>query len=125
MVINMLSKNDILGVIITYNPDSSVINNINSIINQVSELLIIDNGSDAPGTLLGNCSREFLRCFATADLIIAKGQGNYETLCNEPRNIFFLFKIKCQVIARHIGHPVGTQVLLKSNEIQPENRSIH
>ena len=86
---------------------------------------IIDNGSDAPGTLLGDCSREFLRCFATADLIIAKGQGNYETLCNEPRNIFFLFKIKCPVIARHIGHQVGTQVLLKSNEIQPENRGIH
>lgn len=42
----MLSKNDVLGVMITYNPDLSVISNINSIIDQVSDVLIIDNGSD-------------------------------------------------------------------------------
>ena len=42
----MLSKNDILGVMITYNPDSSVVKNINSLINQVSDILIIDNGSN-------------------------------------------------------------------------------
>jgi len=84
---------------------------------------VIDNGSDAPGTLLDDCSREFRRRFAAADLIIAKGQGNYETLCDEPQKIFFLFKIKCPVIARHIGQPVGTQVLSKSKVIQPEGRN--
>ncbi len=75
---------------------------------------IIDNGSDAPGTLFDDCSQEFRRRFSEADLILAKGQGNFETLSDEPNNIFFLFRVKCQVIATHIGQPVGTQVLLRS-----------
>jgi len=72
---------------------------------------IIDNGSDAPGTLLEQCSAEFVRRFNQADLIVAKGQGNFETLSDEPRNIFFLFKVKCPVIANHTGLPLGTHVL--------------
>ena len=84
---------------------------------------IIDNGSDAPGTVLNDCNPEFVRRFAAADLIIAKGQGNYETLSDEPRNIFFLFKVKCPVIATHLGQPLGTQILLKSDAIPPENGS--
>jgi hypothetical protein len=72
---------------------------------------IIDNGSDAPGTLLEQCSAEFVRRFNEADLIIAKGQGNFETLNDEPRNIFFLFKVKCPVIADHTGLVLGTHVL--------------
>jgi hypothetical protein len=54
----------------------------------------------------------FRRRFEAADLIIAKGQGNYETLSDVPADIFFLFKVKCPVIAEHVGQPVGTQVLL-------------
>lgn len=75
---------------------------------------VIDNGSDAPGTILSDCSPEFQRQFAKADLIIAKGQGNFETLSNEPVNLFFLFKVKCSVIADHIKQPAGTQVLTQS-----------
>ena len=72
---------------------------------------VIDNGSDAPGTVLSDCSEAFRRRFAEADLIIAKGQGNFETLSDEPANIFFLFKVKCPVIAGHVGLPLGTHVL--------------
>jgi len=75
---------------------------------------VIDNGSDAPGTVLADCSREFRRRFAATDLIVAKGQGNYETLSEEPHDIFFLFAVKCDVAARHAGLPRGTQVLLRS-----------
>jgi len=78
---------------------------------------IIDNGSDAPGTVLSDCSPEFVERFEAADLIVAKGQGNFETLSKEPRNIFFLFKVKCPVFAIHIGQPVGTQVLIHALEI--------
>jgi len=70
----------------------------------------IDNGSDAPGTILADCSEGFRRRFATADMIVAKGQGNFETLSDETANIFFLFKAKCPVIADHVGLPVGTHV---------------
>lgn len=75
---------------------------------------IIDNGSDAPGTLLDDCSPEFRRRFAEADLIIAKGQGNFETLNDQPGNLFFLFKVKCSLVAHHVQQPLGTQVLAQS-----------
>jgi len=51
---------------------------------------IIDNGSDAPGTLLDDCSSTFRERFEKADLIIAKGQGNYESLSGHPAPLFFL-----------------------------------
>ncbi|MBO0351950.1 DUF89 family protein [Phormidium pseudopriestleyi FRX01] len=75
---------------------------------------VIDNGSDAPGTLLTDCNQELRDRFATADLIIAKGQGNFESLCDEPGNIFFLFKVKCLVIANLVNQPTGTQMLVYS-----------
>lgn len=75
---------------------------------------VIDNGSDAPGTILSDCSPEFRRRFADAGLIIAKGQGNFETLSGEAGNIFFLFKVKCAVIADLIQQPLGMQVLAQS-----------
>jgi uncharacterized protein with ATP-grasp and redox domains len=74
---------------------------------------VIDNGSDAPGTILEDCSEDFLRRFAHADLVIAKGQGNFETLSDEPGDIYFLFKAKCPVIADHVGLPVGTHVVMR------------
>jgi uncharacterized protein with ATP-grasp and redox domains len=75
---------------------------------------IIDNGSDAPGTLLDDCSQEFRRRFTEADLILAKGQGNFETLSDEPSHIFFMFKVKCAVVAAHAGVPTGAHVLARS-----------
>jgi uncharacterized protein with ATP-grasp and redox domains len=72
---------------------------------------IIENGSDAPGTILSDCSQEFRERFLRADLIIAKGQGNYETLSQAPGRIFFVLKVKCPVIARDIGCEVGAVVV--------------
>lgn len=72
---------------------------------------VFDNGSDAPGTLLEDCSESFRACFEQADMIIAKGQGNYETLSEVTKNVFFLFIVKCPIIAAHAGAPVGTLVV--------------
>jgi uncharacterized protein with ATP-grasp and redox domains len=74
---------------------------------------VIDNGSDAPGTLLEDCSPDFQRRFAEADLILSKGQGNFETLAGKPGNFFFLFRIKCPVTAEMVGRPVGTHVMTR------------
>lgn len=79
-------------------------------LDQIAE--IIDNGSDAPGTVLEDCSSEFRAVFENADLIISKGQGNFETLDSSDRNIFFLLKIKCPVVAARTGIEVGTMALL-------------
>ena len=72
---------------------------------------VIDNGSDAPGTILASCSKEFRQRFDKADLILAKGQGNYETLSNVDNKIFFLLKAKCPVIARDIGCDIGSLIV--------------
>ncbi len=73
---------------------------------------VIDNGSDAPGTVLSDCNAAFLERFRTADLVISKGQGNFETLSAAPRDICFLFKVKCPVVAAKAGLPLGSQALL-------------
>lgn len=75
---------------------------------------IIDSGSDAPGTLLTDCSDAFRFAFERADLIISKGQGNYETLADSRRPIYFLLRVKCPIIARDLQCPVGTAVLRRS-----------
>jgi len=76
---------------------------------------LVSNGSDAPGTILDDCSLAFQSCYRNADLVIAKGQGNYETLSNDEKNIFFLFKIKCQTVASHTGFKQGTNVLTRAS----------
>lgn len=79
-------------------------------VNEIAE--IISSGCDAPGTILKLCSDEFHKTFNKADMIISKGQGNYETLSNTGRPIFFLLKVKCPVIARHIDIPVESIILI-------------
>jgi uncharacterized protein with ATP-grasp and redox domains len=73
---------------------------------------IISNGSDAPGTFLDDCSKEFKDIFFNADLIISKGQGNFETLYGETKHpIFFLFKIKCPPVAKELNCRVEDLIL--------------
>ena len=75
---------------------------------------VIDNGSDAPGTVLEETSDSFNAAFKSADMVIAKGMGNYETLCEAPRRVYFLFKAKCPMVAKNSGVCVDNQVLTKT-----------
>jgi len=72
---------------------------------------IISSGCPAPGTILPYCSAEFLQIFRAADMVISKGQGNYEGLSDADREIFFLLRAKCTVIAREVGGTIGDFVL--------------
>jgi uncharacterized protein with ATP-grasp and redox domains len=81
------------------------------------------NGSDAPGTLLARVSGDFLHEFNSADLIIAKGQGNYESLSSSDQKIFFLTQIKCPVIASDLQRPVGDWVITESRAAIHSGRS--
>jgi uncharacterized protein with ATP-grasp and redox domains len=73
---------------------------------------VIDNGSDGIGTLLESCSPEFLDAYRSADLIISKGQANYETLAGTgDKRIFYLFKVKCPVVASALQRGNGDIVL--------------
>lgn len=72
---------------------------------------IVSTGSDAPGTILDDCSEEFRRLYNDAELVIAKGQANYETLSEAGPKVFCLLQTKCPVIARDVGVPVKSIVL--------------
>jgi damage-control phosphatase, subfamily I len=76
---------------------------------------VIDNGNDGIGTLLEACSSPFLDAYRSADLIISKGQANFETLMQtEDNRIFFLFKVKCPVVARVVGCENGDIVIMNN-----------
>lgn len=81
--------------------DAIVEDAVDSGLDKVAE--IISSGSTAPGTILGLCNEDFLERFDKADLVISKGQGNYEGLSGVDRSIFFLLRAKCPVIANDIG----------------------
>jgi len=70
--------------------------------------------SDTPGTILERCDPEFVDIYRSADMIISKGQGNYETLSEAAGNIFFLLLAKCPVIAADLGVGIGDAVLLSA-----------
>lgn len=72
---------------------------------------IVSSGCDAPGTLIKRCSSSFLSLLEKSTFTISKGQGNFEGLANEKYNIFFLLKVKCKLIADHIGVSNGDIVL--------------
>ncbi len=73
---------------------------------------IVSSGSRAPGAVLSECYPEFVAHLRRADMIISKGQGNFEALSDQRLPIFFLFVAKCPVIARDASCRVGEALLL-------------
>ncbi|BDU50360.1 damage-control phosphatase ARMT1 family protein [Haliovirga abyssi] len=65
---------------------------------------VIDNGDNSPGTVLNNISGKFKDLLFNSDLVISKGQGNYETLNEINRDdVFLLFMAKCDVVSKELG----------------------
>ena len=78
---------------------------------------VLSTGSDAPGIIREDCSKSFLNVFDRADVVIAKGMGNFETLCDlRHKEIFFILLAKCGLISRHIGCPVGAGIVKQKGE---------
>ena len=75
---------------------------------------VVSNDDGVPGVVDATCGREFREAFASADLIVAKGQANFETMSDRTdRPIAFLFLAKCPVVIREIGaEPKSIQVRL-------------
>ncbi|MFW6072393.1 MAG: damage-control phosphatase ARMT1 family protein [Thermoplasmatota archaeon] len=76
---------------------------------ELAEVEVVSNGM--PGEAPKRDSDEFIERMSNADLIISKGQGNYEALSEVDRNIFFLLKAKCPVIADDLDVDVGSLIL--------------
>ncbi len=75
------------------------------------DIPIVDNGSNIPGTMTGYLPEPFLNAMKSADLIIAKGQGNYETMDEIPYPASFLFLSKCEVVCGRLNaEPKSIQI---------------
>lgn len=78
---------------------------------------VISNGYDAPSTLLEFCSDEFLTAYHKSDLVISKGQGNFEGLMDEiNKPIVFLLMAKCAPIAKMLNTEKGGMIIKYNQE---------
>lgn len=76
---------------------------------------VISIGADCTGVLFRECSSEFLEEFETSSLVISKGQGNYESLNDiQHKEMFFLMKVKCPIIAEDVGVETGSAILKRT-----------
>ena len=74
---------------------------------------VISNGDHSPGTVLSRVSKEFLSVFKSADVVISKGQGNFETLEGCDREIYFMLMAKCPVVAEAVSVPLRSLVCMR------------
>ena len=73
---------------------------------------VISTGTDTPGVIMDIASDEFKREYASADLILAKGMGYWETLTELAARgrVFHLLKAKCRPVADSLGVPLNSYV---------------
>jgi damage-control phosphatase, subfamily I len=86
----------------------------------VAEMVrVMDNADDAPGTLLEHCSQELRDEFQRADLVIAKGQGNFESLCGVrgKDSLLFLFRLKCPVVCDALAAQQGQPMIVWRDDL--------
>lgn len=81
--------------------------------------MVSDNGSSVAGTCLNRISESAKEKIDSADVIIAKGQGNFETLRFCGRNVYYVFMCKCMMFAQRFGVPQFSGMLV--NDFRLEN----
>ena len=74
---------------------------------------LISNGSSVAGTIYAMLPQEAKDAIDSADVILAKGQGNYESLCGQGRHMFYSLLCKCRLFTDRFGVPVLTGVFLE------------
>ena len=69
---------------------------------------VVNSGVNTPGFVYERANEQSQKLFDKADLIVTKGMGNYECLSDSGRkDLFFLLKVKCSVVANSLGKNVG------------------
>jgi len=74
---------------------------------------VTDTGVDAPGLLLDIAGPVAVETYRAAETVIAKGQGNFESLPLDDPRVFFLLRLKCDPVCRFIDLPQGSQVVMR------------
>ena len=77
---------------------------------------VIHNGNDIAGTCLNKLSEEALQCLNESDLILSKGQANFETLRGCGKNIYYIFLCKCDMFANRFGVEKYTGMFLNDKD---------
>ncbi|BCS87313.1 damage-control phosphatase ARMT1 family protein [Pseudodesulfovibrio sediminis] len=75
---------------------------------------VVESGVDTPGTILERCEPAFVERMHAADVIVSKGQGNFEALYNRFPGIFCAFKVKCPRVARETGLTLGESAFCRT-----------
>ena len=77
---------------------------------------IIGNGNRVPGTQIDQLSAEAMQALETADVILAKGMANCETMRGCGYNVYYAFLVKCQRLVSRFGKPMFTPMLVKERD---------
>jgi len=85
-----------------------------------TSVTVITTGDRTPGINLDRCSKNFLHELSQADMVILKGQGNFETMIDAPLDgivkkglkMFFIFKVKCLPVAHYIHRRLGDSAFI-------------
>jgi uncharacterized protein with ATP-grasp and redox domains len=82
-------------------------------IDKIATIIEGDSGQklSSPGMILLHASKIFSEIFESSDMVLSKGQGNYEGLSDVDRNVFFMLVVKCPLVAQDIGCEVGKLIL--------------
>ena len=74
---------------------------------------VIDNGNRVAGTQIDMLGSEAMQALETADVILAKGMANCETMHGCGYNVYYAFLVKCQRFVNRFGRPMFTPMLVK------------
>ena len=84
---------------------------------------VIDPGGAMLGIVLSRASEAFVKAFEAADIVISKGQANFETLADNEREIYHILKVKCDCLAEFLGVDEGESILYRREPAQVKARS--
>lgn len=77
---------------------------------------VVDNGTEIAGTFLDAVSKDALQILEEADVILSKGQANFETLRGCGKNIYYIFLCKCDMFAKRFGVERFTGMMINDRD---------
>ena len=80
---------------------------------------ILTNGTSIAGTIYKTLPEDARTVLDTADVILSKGQGNYESLSGQGRHIFYAFLCKCDLFTGRFRVPPLTGMLVEESTGMP------
>lgn len=115
LVLDLLPCKVIVGV--RGKPSLNDVTKVEAAESGITNYKIVDTGNGASGILLHDIPDDFREALFNSDLVITKGLGNFESLEEDfsASPLYFLFRVKCPVVARHINVPMNSVQIIGHN----------